>query len=117
MKFSQGFGPFSWESVRDSVLRVLVLGPCEFIVGAWVMFVVSPLTVIAETDPPPVNTTDRFRPVVFTAEAALAGSAGVHSDQNHTGVATVYCSAQVPPGGTVIMNAVADVATDTALTQ
>jgi hypothetical protein len=85
--------------------------------GAWTMFAVRPLIVIADTDPPPVNTTARFWPVVFTAATVDAGRAGVNGDQNHTGTATVYCRAQVPPGGTVIMNAVAVVATEEPFTQ
>ena len=71
--------------------------------GAWVMPVVSPLMVTAETAPPPRNATDRFRPVVFWMPTVEAGRAGVIADQYQTGTATVYWSAQVPPGGTVIM--------------
>src|ERR1035441_6367195 len=82
--------------------------------GAWVMLVVRVLMVIAETAPAPVNTTDRFRPVVLITGTVVSGMAGVRADQNQTGTATVYCSAQVPPGGTAIMNAVAVVATETA---
>ena len=34
LKFSQGFGPFSWESIGNTdELKIMVLGPCEFIVG------------------------------------------------------------------------------------
>src|ERR1019366_5179213 len=80
--------------------------------GAWTM-----LVVIAVTAPAPVNTTDRFRPVVLMTGTVVSGIAGVHADQNQTGTATVYCSAQVPKGGTAIMNAVAVVATETAPTQ
>src|ERR1700691_577202 len=91
--------------------------PDVYAAGAWTRFVASPLTVTAETDPDPRNTTDRFFPVVLTAATVDAGSARVYGDQYQMGTATVYCRAQVPPGGTVIMNAAADVATLTAFTQ
>src|ERR1035441_7710593 len=85
--------------------------------GAWTMVVVRVLMVIAETAPAPVNTTDRFRPVVLMTGTVVSGIAGVHAEDSRTGTATVYCSAQVPKGGTAIMNAVAVVATETAFTQ